>query len=129
MKPLYFLLIGLAGCLAANASDSTNPALPELSDGGIIRGPRNEKRLALVFTAHAFAEGGDTILRELAKHHAKASFFVTGDFLDNPKFQPLAKRIIKEGHYLGPHSDKHLLYCPWDGPKKTLVTREEFETD
>ena len=98
-------------------------------DDGIIRGPRTGKRIALVFTAHTFAEGGDTILRELAKHHAKASFFVTGDFLDNPKFQSLAKRIVREGHYLGPHSDKHLLYCPWDGPMKTLVTREDFESD
>jgi endoglucanase len=100
-----------------------------LNDGGIVRGPKTEKRLALVFTAHTFAEGGEKILDELAKHHAKGSFFVTGEFLDNPQFQPLAKRIVREGHYLGPHSDKHLLYCPWDGPKKTLVTREEFESD
>ena len=101
----------------------------EVSEGSIVRGPKAENRIALVFTAHTFAEGGDKILDELAKHNAKGSFFVTGDFLDNPQFQALAKRIVKEGHYLGPHSDKHLLYCPWDGPKKTLVTREEFEAD
>jgi peptidoglycan/xylan/chitin deacetylase (PgdA/CDA1 family) len=101
----------------------------EFSEGGITRGPKDEKRIALVFTAHTFAEGGDKILDELAKHNAKGSFFVTGVFLDNPNFQPLARRIVKEGHYLGPHSDKHLLYCPWDGPKKTLVRREEFEAD
>src|SRR5690606_22553880 len=41
----------------------------------------------------------------------------------------LAKRLVNEGHYLGPHSDTHLLYCPWDGPKKTLVTREQFRHD
>jgi peptidoglycan/xylan/chitin deacetylase (PgdA/CDA1 family) len=101
----------------------------EFYDGGIIRGAKTEKRIALVFTAHTFAEGGEKILDELSKHHAKGSFFVTGEFLDNPNFQPLARRIVKEGHYLGPHSDKHLLYCPWDGPKKTLVTREEFSAD
>jgi peptidoglycan/xylan/chitin deacetylase (PgdA/CDA1 family) len=101
----------------------------EFSEGGIIRGPKTEKRIALVFTAHTFAEGGDVILNELAKHHAKASFFVTGDFLDNPQFRPLAKRIVADGHYIGPHSDKHLLYCSWDNRNKTLVTREEFETD
>ena len=129
MKPLCLLLMCFAGIHLACAVDSTNLAAPELSDGGIIRGPKNEKRIALVFTAHTFAEGRDIILRELAKHHAKASFFVTGDFLDNPKFQSLAKRIVKDGHYLGPHSDKHLLYCPWEGPKKTLVSREEFESD
>src|SRR5205807_1486546 len=42
---------------------------------------------------------------------------------------PLIQRIVKEGHYVGPHSDQHLLYCPWDGPRKTLVTHEEFRGD
>ncbi len=123
---ISFLLLAtvLAMPLACAAAD-----VLECSEGGIIRGLKAEKRIALVFTAHTFAEGGDKILDELAKHHAKGSFFVTGEFLDNTNFQPLARRIVKEGHYLGPHSDKHLLYCPWDGPKKTLVTREEFETD
>jgi peptidoglycan/xylan/chitin deacetylase (PgdA/CDA1 family) len=37
--------------------------------------------------------------------------------------------MVKEGHYLGPHSDKHVLYCPWEGPKKTLVTHAEFQAD
>ncbi len=101
----------------------------EVSEGGIIRGPKKEKKIALEFTGHIFAEGGETILNELAKHHAKASFFLTGDFLDNPEFKPLIQRIIGEGHYLGPHSDKHLLYCPWSGPKKTLVTQEAFNSD
>jgi peptidoglycan/xylan/chitin deacetylase (PgdA/CDA1 family) len=41
----------------------------------------------------------------------------------------LVKRIVAEGHYLGPHSDKHLVYCPWEGPKTTLISRAEFEAD
>ncbi len=126
MRFFCLLLASLLTIYVARAAD-TNKF--EFNDGGIIRGPKTEKRLALVFTAHTFAEGGDKILDELAKRHAKASFFVTGDFLDKTNFRPLAQRIVKEGHYLGPHSDKHLLYCPWDGPKKTLVTRAEFETD
>ena len=98
-------------------------------EGGIIRGPTSSKRLAIVFTGHEYAEGGETILNELSRHKAKGSFFVTGDFLTNSNFKPLIRRIIREGHYLGPHSDKHLLYCPWEGPKKTLVTRAEFQSD
>jgi len=101
----------------------------ELREGGIVRGPTSGRRLAIVFTGHSYAEGGETILNELVRHKAKASFFFTGDFLTNADFRPLIKRIVKEGHYLGPHSDKHLLYCPWEGPKKTLVTRAEFESD
>jgi peptidoglycan/xylan/chitin deacetylase (PgdA/CDA1 family) len=82
-----------------------------------------------VFTAHEFAEGADTILHELKKHRARASFFLTGDFLANPQFQTLLRRIVDEGHYLGPHSDKHLLYCDWSAGKKTLVSKEAFRTD
>src|SRR6516165_1176363 len=80
-------------------------------EGAIVRGPRSARRLALVFTGHEFAEGGETILDALAKHHARATFFLTGDFLDNPRFGSLVQRIVAEGHGLGPHSDKHLLYC------------------
>ncbi len=101
----------------------------ELREGGIVRGPTSDRRLAFVFTGHSYAEGGVTILDGLARHKAKGSFFLTGDFLTNANFRPLIRRIVAEGHYLGPHSDKHLLYCPWEGPKKTLVTRAEFQTD
>jgi peptidoglycan/xylan/chitin deacetylase (PgdA/CDA1 family) len=101
----------------------------ELREGGIIRGPTSSRRLALVFTGHGYAEGGETILDELARHNGKGSFFFTGDFLTNVNFRPLIQRIVREGHYLGPHSDKHVLYCPWDGPKRTLVTYTEFQAD
>ena len=101
----------------------------ELREGGIIRGPTSARRLAVVFTGHGFAEGGEVILNELGKHKGKGSFFFTGEFLTNTNFKPLVQRIAREGHYLGPHSDKHVLYCPWEGPKKTLVTHAEFRAD
>jgi peptidoglycan/xylan/chitin deacetylase (PgdA/CDA1 family) len=100
-----------------------------MTEGAIVRGPRERRRLALVFTGHEFGEGGKTILDELAKRGAKASFFVTGDFLVNPHFEPLIRRIVDEGHYLGPHSDKHLLYCEWNDGKKTIVSKADFTTD
>lgn len=34
-----------------------------------------------------------------------------------------------DGHYLGSHSDKHLLYCDWTNRDSLLVTRKEFDTD
>jgi peptidoglycan/xylan/chitin deacetylase (PgdA/CDA1 family) len=98
-------------------------------DGAVVRGPRAERRLALVFTGHEFAEGGETILDELSTHRAQATFFLTGDFLDNPRFRPLVRRIVAEGHGLGPHSDKHLLYCEWTAARRTLVSKERFRTD
>jgi peptidoglycan/xylan/chitin deacetylase (PgdA/CDA1 family) len=120
----------------AQPATSTNPAPQtleghdvELREGGIIRGPTSSRQLAIAFTGHGYAEGGETILNELARHKAKGSFFFTGEFLINANFRPLIQRIVAEGHYLGPHSDKHVLYCPWDGPKKTLVTHAEFQAD
>jgi peptidoglycan/xylan/chitin deacetylase (PgdA/CDA1 family) len=101
----------------------------EVREGGIIRGPENKKQMALEFTADHFTDGGKIILDELAKRGVKASFFFTGNFFTNSSNRKLAQRLVKEGHYLGPHSDKHLLYCPWEGPKKTLVTKAQFRAD
>lgn len=101
----------------------------EMREGGIIRGPKHEKQLALVFTGHEYAEGGDVILNELRKHGALGSFFLTGDFLRNPQFAPLVARLSDEGHYVGPHSDKHLLYCSWENPTNTLVSEGQFTVD
>ncbi len=101
----------------------------EMREGGIIRGPKNEKRIALVFTGHEYADGGETILDELLRHRAHASFFLTGVFLDKPEFSGLLHRIVGERHYLGPHSDQHLLYCSWDAPPRTLVTEADFVAD
>jgi len=136
-------LLALAGAGALNFSSARAqpasgvvaavpaPAGPgvELREGGIIRGPTSARRLALVFTGHKYAEGGPQILDELARHKAKGSFFFTGKFLTRGEFQPLIRRLVAEGHYLGPHSDRHVLYCPWDGPRKTLISRAEFRAD
>ncbi len=101
----------------------------EMREGGIIRGPTNEHKIALEFTAHIFTEGGTVILDTLAKHHLKASFFLTGECLRTPTNKELIQRMVAEKHYLGPHSDTHPLLCPWDSPKKTLVTKEFFQND
>ena len=37
--------------------------------------------------------------------------------------------MIRDGHYLGAHSDKHLLYADWTRRDSTLVSRDSFETD
>jgi peptidoglycan/xylan/chitin deacetylase (PgdA/CDA1 family) len=97
--------------------------------GGIVRGDLSEKKIALVFTGHEFAEGGDGILRTLEQNRAKASFFLTGDFYRNPDFENLVIQIKGKGHYLGAHSDKHLLYCDWGKRDSLLVTKAEFLED
>ena len=129
--------LALAGLLAGCAPESTgraagsvHPGLPrEIRDGAFIRGDRETRNIALVFTGHQFAEGGPTILDGLAKYAAKGAFFLTGEFCANTNFAALIARMRTEGHYLGPHSDQHLLYCSWEGTRRTLVTREEFRSD
>jgi endoglucanase len=111
--------------LAAQGTGDT----PQRREGGIIRGPTSARRIALEFTGHEFAEGGTVILDELARRGARASFFLTGDFLRTPERAALVRRIVGDGHYLGPHSDKHLLYCDWRARDRTLVTREAFTHD
>lgn len=98
-------------------------------EGGIVRGPTERRQLAVVFTGHEFAEGVSTILDALADRGAKASFFLTGVFLRDRARAPLVARMVRDGHYLGPHSDAHLLYAPWTGPKVTLVSRDAFAAD
>jgi peptidoglycan/xylan/chitin deacetylase (PgdA/CDA1 family) len=97
--------------------------------GGMIRTDKTKKEINLVFTAHEFADGAEIIYNTLKKYKIKASFFFTGDFYRNKKFFGIIKKFKKYGHYLGAHSDKHLLYAAWENQDSLLVTREEFIND
>jgi peptidoglycan/xylan/chitin deacetylase (PgdA/CDA1 family) len=118
----------IVAALLGRAGAGQAPSV-ERVEGGIVRGPVDGRRIALVFTGHEFAEGAGTILDALAKRSARASFFLTGAFLRDPAKAGTVRRMIADGHYVGPHSDAHLLYCPWTGPKVTLVSRDEFTRD
>lgn len=99
------------------------------SYGAIVRGDTASSRMALVFTGHEFADGGNFIATSLRKRKLKASFFFTGDFYRNPDFQPLIEQLRQNGHYLGAHSNAHLLYCDWSRRDSLLVTQEQFVAD
>lgn len=99
------------------------------SHGAIIRGDTTRRQLALVFTADEFANGGEAIAQVLQKHQAPASFFFTGRFYREPAHKPLIQRLRRAGHYLGPHSDQHLLYCDWNRRDSLLVTQQQFNMD
>jgi peptidoglycan/xylan/chitin deacetylase (PgdA/CDA1 family) len=119
---------GAVGGVAAGYETTSNTVFT-CDHGGIVRGPTDRKRLALIFTGGQFGEGTETILNALRDRGIKASFFVTGDFLRRPEHQVFLRRMAAEGHYLGPHSDGHLLYCSWEDRNKTLVTRDAFRAD
>jgi endoglucanase len=100
-----------------------------LSYGAIIRGDTTEKKIALVFTGDEFGDGGGFISETLQKENIKASFFLTGNFYRNKEFRPVIKELLKNGNYLGSHSDRHLLYCDWTKRDSMLVTKKEFSYD
>lgn len=127
------ILVG--GCHGSAAMDrnerdtaASQPAFT-YDHGGIVRGPTDQRLLALVFTGGQHGEGATVILDALRQRGAKASFFVTGDFIRVEAHRPILRRIVAEGHYLGPHSDSHPLYCPWEDRGKTLVTESFFRSD
>jgi endoglucanase len=100
--------------------------------GSVIEFNDHEKSIFLLFSAHDNFGGISPVLNALERHGVKASFFLTGECLRNPRYRSAIKTIVDHGHYLGPHSDAHLLYVPWevgDERDSLLVTREEFEND
>ncbi|WP_239022801.1 polysaccharide deacetylase family protein [Pontibacter mangrovi] len=68
-------------------------------------------------------------MQTLAMHQAKGAFFLTGRFYRNPAFKLLLEKLAQAGHYLGAHSDEHLLYCDWTKRDSLLVTKAQFEED
>jgi peptidoglycan/xylan/chitin deacetylase (PgdA/CDA1 family) len=97
--------------------------------GAIIRGDVARKRIALVLTGDEFGDGGTAIRQTLKKQRIKASFFLTGNFYRNKDFAELITGLKTDGHYLGAHSDKHLLYCDWTKRDSLLVGEEDFKQD
>ncbi|XVJ67048.1 MAG: polysaccharide deacetylase family protein [Lacibacter sp.] len=111
------------------AKETQGPPNYTWKHGAVIRGDTTKKELALVFTGHEFAEGGSFIQQTLRQQSIKASFFLTGDFYRKRSFQPLIQQLKRDGHYLGAHSDQHLLYCDWKNRDSLLVTQEQFTND
>lgn len=85
--------------------------------------------MALVFTGDEFADGADIIADVLKNRDVKASFFLTGNFYSNRAFSPVVERLKTDGHYMGAHSDKHLLYTDWSDRDSLLVTEKQFKKD
>lgn len=97
--------------------------------GAIVRGDTTVKSLSLVFTGDEFADGGEHIISVLNRQGVAGSFFLTGKFYRNPEFEVLIRSLTDAGHYMGAHSDQHLLYCDWNKRDSLLVTRNEFVKD
>jgi len=97
--------------------------------GGITRTDPGKKQISLVFSGHEYADGYKIVRKTLKKLNIKAAFFFTGDFYRNGKNKSIIKGLLEDNHYLGGHSDKHILYCSWEKRDSLLVNKTQFLTD
>jgi peptidoglycan/xylan/chitin deacetylase (PgdA/CDA1 family) len=126
--PRLFLFLLLTACSFATLAQNTGKNFT-MVQGAVLRGDSTKKELALIFTADETGEGLSQIRNVLKEKNVKAGFFFTGRFYRNPAFSAAVENLAKDGHYLGPHSDQHLLYCDWVKRDSLLVTKDSFDYD
>ena len=124
----FFLFINFSSPFLSGPKSDTSRVFVD-DHGAVIRGDISKKEIALVLTGDEFADGGEVIRQTLKNHQVHASFFLTGNFYANPAFKNLLHNLKNDGHYLGAHSDKHLLYADWSRRDSLLVSEKEFKND
>lgn len=97
--------------------------------GAVVRVNPGAKKIYLCFTADEVFNGAETILNTLKKNKVKGNFFLTGNCLRMDEHKQNIERIISEGHYLGGHSDKHVLYADWGAKRPSLMTADSIMCD
>ena len=97
--------------------------------GGLTRFDTTKPIIYLTLTGGDYNDGTRVVKRLLRKKPVLANFFFTGDFYRSKSNRSFIRYLIRAGHYLGAHSDQHLLYATWENRDALLVTREEFEED
>ncbi|MFN3298579.1 MAG: glycoside hydrolase family 9 protein [Sediminibacterium sp.] len=114
----------------STANKNVSVAIPIKQMGAIIKSVNpSEPSVSLVFTGDEYGEGLPAIQQILANEKVKAGFFFTGRFYTNKSFSNAIKGLVKDQHYLGAHSNDHLLYNDWTNRNKLLVSYDSFSTD
>ncbi len=90
----------------AGQQPSGNISAQELAEyNAYYLGSAEEKKIYLTFDCGYENGNTEAILDALAKHNAKATFFVVGHFLESAP--DLVKRMVEEGHTVGNHTYHH----------------------
>lgn len=113
----------------AQTQPTINQKITKDTQGATVRVNSNLKVIHLIFSADSAFEGAPHILRTLDNNNIKASFFLTGNCLRMKEHEDIIKEIINKEHYIGGHSDKHILYAPWDDRQHSLVSKDSLLTD
>lgn len=97
--------------------------------GAVVRMDPAERNVYFVFSADSMFEGGLMGLDALRQAGVRASFFFTGNFLRDARNALVIARAVADGHYVGPHSNRHLLLADWDADRTPLVTPDSLLAD
>ncbi|PFP25717.1 hypothetical protein COJ96_18310 [Bacillus sp. AFS073361] len=97
-------ILKLYGKNVEQAPPKQDPPPTTASSVIISEGSPQQKQIAFTFDAGSDA-AGIRILDVLKKHKVKATFFLTGKWVE--KYPSLAKKIVEEGHEIGNHSYSH----------------------
>ncbi|MDE6301614.1 MAG: hypothetical protein K2M19_07840 [Muribaculaceae bacterium] len=123
LRKITLTAIGCASIFFGVAADIFD------SHGCAVRISENEKVIWPVFSADSAFEGAPEALDAMECRGIKGSFFFTGNFLRDTAHRTIINRVIKGGHYVGPHSDGHLLYADWDRQRTVLVSSDSLLDD
>lgn len=131
MKAFFFLMVFYLSCQGTLIAQEKYILIENSIQkyGGVERLDTSQKCIFLTFTGGDFGEGTMLVRNVLKNHAISGSFFFTGDFYRSPENKKAIKKLIKDGHYLGPHSDKHLLYASWEDRDSLLVSESDFKFD
>ena len=101
------LLFGLGAVLAVPWNGLSYFQLwRDVRSGNVVySGDTSRKSVALTFDDGPDPRYTPQVLNILKKRHIKATFFVCGDMVK--KHPELLKRIVREGHAIGNHTDTH----------------------
>ena len=87
-----------------------------------VHGPRDRREVALTFDDGPDPRWTDEVADILARHHAKATFFLVGKAVD--AWPEVAERLYDGGHLLGNHSYHHD-YWRWLDPRYPELERTQ----
>ena len=130
----------ISGCGGSGRQSSSVPKLDLVKDqfGVTHRINPHEKSIYLIFTGHHSQDddgyfenfnGAEFVVKTLAEHGVKGSFFPTGVCFREERYQQVLRDIIDQGHYLSGHSFIHILLCSEEDRNINLATLDSITKD
>lgn len=131
MKRILFTLAATAVISAAAAVTHYMTQPTDVYDRyrAMVRHNIDRPVIYLIFSADSMFEGAPAALDAMADKGIKGNFFFTGNFLSRPENNAIINRVIDDGHYVGGHSNRHILLADWDRDRTPLVTTDSMIAD